>query len=295
MHDVLPQWSSSVAVLAAYVAVSGVQLKYVRAELSQAAARRAADAGLAGLAADASRISLPSGRLKEAALIQAGLVTAMLAIIPPLGDWSREYLWVRACQALVLCFAAPMLIVAGLHRHPAESARWPSSPWSRMVPVVAAVAFNVCFLGSQVPAVFDLVTGSTLARAVEQGLFLGIGVWFWLQIFRPQPGPWQPPLRRLVLVTATTVASTVLGMALVFGWGVVYTGYANSQHHVMTVLDDQQLAGAVLWMGVLPFLVTAGVILLNAWLNDEDADRPADPEVLKRRAMRTWAARSGLR
>jgi cytochrome c oxidase assembly factor CtaG len=290
MHEVLPQWSSSVAVLAAYVTVSGAQLKHARAQLS-----RAAEGGQVRLAADGERIGRSPGRLKEAALIQAGLVTAMLAIIPPLGYWSSQYLWVRASQVLLLCFAAPMLIVAGLRPRPDGLPRWPGTAWSRMVPAVAAVAFNLCFLGSQVPAVFDLVTGNTVARLAEQGLFLGTGVWFWLQIFRPQPGPWQPPLRRLVLVTATTVASTVLGMALVFGWGVVYTGYANSLHHAMTVLDDQQLSGAVLWMGVLPFLVTAGVILLNAWLNDEDADRPVDAEVLKRRAMRTWAARSGLR
>ena len=40
-------------------------------------------------------------------------------------------------------------------------------------------------------------------------------------------------------------------MVLVFGYGVLYPGYANPAHHVMTVLDDQQLAGAVLWMGML--------------------------------------------
>jgi putative membrane protein len=290
MHEVLPQWSSSVAVLAAYVTVSGAQLKHVRAELS-----RAGESGSARPDDGGQHSSQPPSRLKEAALIQAGLVTAMLAIIYPLGYWSSQYLWVRAGQVLLLCYAAPMLIVAGLRQRPGKAPRWQSAVWSRSGPVVAATAFNLCFLGSHVPAVFDLVTGNTLARLAEQALLLGTGVWFWLQIFRPQPGPWQPPLRRLVLVTATTVASTVLGMALVFGSGVVYTGYANSLHHVMTVLDDQQLSGAVLWMGVLPFLVTAGVILLNAWLNDEDADRPADPEVLKRRAMRTWAARSGLR
>jgi cytochrome c oxidase assembly factor CtaG len=269
MHEVLPQWYSSAAALAAYVIVSCAQLRKVRAR--------------------------PAGRLAEVALIQAGLVTAVLAVIYPLGYWSSQYLWIRACQTLLLCFAAPLLIVAGLRRRPGAVPRWPSPAWSRTGPVVAAVAFNVCFLGSQVPAVFDLVTGNAVARLAEQALFLATGVWFWLQILRPRPGPWQAPLRRFVLVTATTVASTVLGMALVFGWAVVYTGYANALHHVMTVLDDQQLSGGVLWMGVLPFLVTAGVILLNEWLNDEDADRPADAEALTRRTTRTWAARSGLR
>jgi cytochrome c oxidase assembly factor CtaG len=47
--------------------------------------------------------------------------------------------------------------------------------------------------------------------------------------------------------------------------------YANSAHHLMTVLDDQQLSGAVLWMGMLPPLVTAAVALLSQWLDHEDS------------------------
>jgi cytochrome c oxidase assembly factor CtaG len=69
---------------------------------------------------------------------------------------------------------------------------------------------------------------------------------------------------------------TVLGMVLVFGSGVVYPGYANAAHHTMTVLDDQQLSGAVLWMGsLLPFVV-GGVALMMAWLSDEESAELTD-------------------
>ena len=50
-----------------------------------------------------------------------------------------------------------------------------------------------------------------------------------------------------------------------------YPAYANAAHHVMTVLDDQQLAGAVLWMGMLPAVIPAAVAVLLRWLNDEES------------------------
>ena len=53
--------------------------------------------------------------------------------------------------------------------------------------------------------------------------------------------------------------------------GVLYPVYANSAHHLMTVLDDQQLSGAVLWMGMLLPLIVAGVALLLEWFSNEES------------------------
>jgi cytochrome c oxidase assembly factor CtaG len=61
---------------------------------------------------------------------------------------------------------------------------------------------------------------------------------------------------------------------------------------VMTVLDDQQLSGAVLWMGMLPPLITAGVALLMRWLSEEESaglDRLLTPR------KSAWSARPGIR
>jgi cytochrome c oxidase assembly factor CtaG len=101
---------------------------------------------------------------------------------------------------------------------------------------------------------------------------IAAGLLLWLQVIssRPITAPGSP-LRRVVFLVWTVGVSTVLGMVLVFGNNVLYHSYANSYHHVMTVLDDQQLAGAVLWMGMLPPLITAAVALLSQWLDHEDS------------------------
>jgi putative membrane protein len=193
------------------------------------------------------------------------------------------FIWVRALQALLVAVVGPGLIVLGApwlafgrvrRPRPADAAADDSNPVTFLVarPVIAVVVFNIVFVGWQLPALFEAAWSNSAVALAEHVTYLAAGVLLWLQLIssRPISLP-SPPLRRLALLVATTGVSTVLGMVLVFGNGVLYPAYANSAHHIMTVLDDQQLSGAVLWMGMLPPLITAGVALLNQWLNNEEA------------------------
>ena len=269
MSPVLAHWSAVWPVLAIYLAVAGAHLAgTLRGGLGRAAGRRAV--------------------IGEAALFQGGLLLALLAIVSPLRYWSGIYIWVRAVQDLVLAVVAPGLIVVG--------APWPAlarsvgrpqigqqaldgpaagqrRPWWLRWPLATVVAFNVIWLGWHLPALFDKVPASAAAAALEYVLYLGAGVLFWLQLIGSRPWtPTAPPMRRIALLVGTVAADTILGMVLVFGSGVFYRYYGNSSHHVMTLVDDQQLAGAVLWMGVLPPMISAAVAVLIRWLNDEESE-----------------------
>jgi putative membrane protein len=287
MYPGLTHWSLSIVALAAYAVAASAHLvlaRRLRRRRRQRHRHRAT--------------------IRDAALVQGGLAIALLALISPAGYLSGIFIWIRALQDLTLCFVAPALIVAGrpwlvLPRParpgmprparpgmPRPAGPWPAgredrpeqeTAWSRTGPVLAAVVFNLVWIGWHVPAAFDLFPRSAAARLAEYACYLGAGTWFWLQLAGPpRRGRWDAPLRRLALLTATVATGTVLGMVLVFGASVIYPGYANSAHHVLTVLDDQQLAGAILWMGMLPPLIVAGVWLLLTWLNDEERDEPAD-------------------
>jgi cytochrome c oxidase assembly factor CtaG len=85
-------------------------------------------------------------------------------------------------------------------------------------------------------------------------------------------------------------------MVLVFGSGVLYSGYANPAHHIMTVLADQQLSGAVLWMGFLPPAIVAAVALMMEWLRDEEsADLSAGLDRLLTPRRNGWPSRPVIR
>ncbi len=64
----------------------------------------------------------------------------------------------------------------------------------------------------------------------------------------------------------------------------------------MTLLDDQQLTGAVLWMGALPPLVIAGIAVLVQWLSEEEtAELSVGLDRLLRPRKSSWPSRPGLR
>jgi len=293
MGPVLAHWSAIWPVLVIYLAVACAHLAgTLRGGLGGVAGRRAV--------------------IGEAVLFQGGLLLALLAVVSPLRYWSGIYIWVRAVQDLVLAVVAPGLIVVGAPwsalarfvgrrqigqaapRGPVAGAR---QPWWLRWPLATVVAFNVIWLGWHLPALFGEVPVSAAAAALEYVLFFGAGVLFWLQVIGSRPWtPAAPPMRRISLLVGTVVADTILGMVLVFGSGVFYRYYGNSWHHVMTVVDDQQLAGAVLWMGVLPPMISAAVAVLIRWLNDEESeDLSAGIDRLLSQRSSAWPSRPRFR
>ena len=293
MSPVLAHWSAVWPVLAIYLAVAGAHLAgTLRGGLGGPGGRRAV--------------------ISEAALFQGGLLLALLAIVSPLRYWSGIYIWVRAMQDLVLAIVAPGLIVVGApwpalarsvgrrqigQRAPGGPAAGPRQHWWLRWPLATVVAFNVIWLGWHLPALFDKVPASAAAAALEYVLYLGAGTLFWLQLIGSRPWtPAAPPMRRVALLVGTVAADTILGMVLVFGSGVFYRYYGNSSHHVMTLVDDQQLAGAVLWMGVLPPMISAAVAVLVRWLNDEESeDLSAGIDRLLTQRSSAWPSRPRFR
>jgi cytochrome c oxidase assembly factor CtaG len=120
---------------------------------------------------------------------------------------------------------------------------------------------------------------------------------FWMQLVGSGSlSPVAPPIRRVALVVASVGTTTILGMVLVFGSGVLYPAFANRWHYGMTVLDDQQLSGAVFWMGMLLPLITVAVALMMRWMSDEEsAELSAGLDRLLTPRKNAWSARPGIR
>jgi putative membrane protein len=246
-------------------------------------------AGLRRLRAERAGDTEPAGGAgwrelrREAVLFQLGLVLVLLALVSPLGYYSGVYIWVRAVQTLLVAVVGPGLMVLGAPWLAFRQLWRPGSseptadqvtrvPFWVSRPVVAVIAFNVIFVAWQLPYLFDLAKANSAVALAEHASLVAAGMLLWLQLIssRPLTAP-GTPLRRVVFVIWTVGVSTVLGMVFVFGNNVLYPAYANSAHHVMTVLNDQQLSGAVLWMGMLPPLITAAVALLSQWLDNEES------------------------
>jgi putative membrane protein len=287
MNVVVSHWSASAAVLAVVAGVSAVHLR-----------------GLHGMATDARRRGgdVPPGLGREVAAFYGGLVVVVLALLSPLAYWSARYIWVRSVQDVLLANLAPAFLVLGapwLVLRRGLPFRMPgagrAARLARM-PVLTAIAFNVAWCGWHLPALYDGALRYPAAYAAEVVTYLGLGVAFWLQLIGSRPlSPALAPLRRVALLTGTVIVSTLLGMVLVFGYGLAYPGYAGPGHRVLSVVYDQQTGGAVLWVLVLPAYITVGVALLIRWLTDEEAQALASGlDRLLKPAKPAWPTRPGL-
>jgi len=301
MNVVVLHWSANAAVLAVVAVAVAVHAR-----------------GLRGVAVDARRRGegTPRGIGWQAAAFYGGLLVVLLALLSPLAYWSHLYIWVRSLQDILLANVAPVFLVLGapwlvlrrglaFRRPPAgdagppragDAAPRPAASRFRLA-VGTVIAFNVVWCGWHLPPLYDGALRYPVVYAAEVVSYLGLGVAFWLVLIGSAPlSPVLAPLRRVMLLAGTVVVGTLLGMVLVFGYGVAYPSYLGAGHHVLSVVYDQQAGGAVLWVLVLPVYVTAGVALLIRWLNDEETEAlTSGLDRLLKPAKPAWPSRPGLR
>jgi len=301
MNVVVSHWSANAAVLAVVAVVVAVHVR-----------------GLHGVAADARRQGedTPRGMGWEATAFYGGLLVVILALLSPLAYWSASYIWVRSLQDVLLANVAPVFLVLGapwlalrrglpFRRPPAGGVGRPQAADAAPRPVASRVrlavgtviAFNVAWCAWHLPPLYDGALRYPVVYAAEVVSYLGLGVAFWLVLIGSRPlSPVLPPLRRVMLLAGTVVVGTLLGMVLVFGYGVAYPSYLGAGRHLVSVVYDQQTGGAELWVLVLPVYVTAGVALLIRWLKDEEEQAlTSGLDRLLKPAKPAWPSRPGLR
>jgi putative membrane protein len=305
MTVVAAHWPASPLAVAAYVVVAA--------------------AHLLGLRADG--LGRRRGAVREAVLFQLGLLLALAALISPLAYWSHRLVWVRSLQDLLLAVAAPGLIVLGAPwlalRRAALGVPWLAlrrAAWWRAAtrhggargpgrpagagtpgraarPVAVAVAFNAAWCAWHLPALYDAAAVHPAVLALEAASYLGLGVLFWRELIGSWPHRARlSPLGRLALLVPTVAVGSVLGMVGVFSSGVLYPAYLGGAHHTFSLVADQQVGGAVLWLLILPAYSVTAVALTLAWLNEEEPRAmTAGLDRLLKPARPAWPSRPGLR
>ena len=104
--------------------------------------------------------------------------------------------------------------------------------------------------------------------------YLVAALLFWWPVLGTDPSPWRMayPLRALY-VFLQMPQNTFLALAIYSATDVLYPHYATLQRTWgPSVLEDQQLAGGIMWIiGDLTFLVAILFVVLQ-WMRQEDRD-----------------------
>jgi putative membrane protein len=231
-----------------------------------------------------------------------GLILIWVAVASPLSALDERWLTAHMVQHLLLMTVAPPLVLLGapllslwhgLPRPFANAVIGPLSRWSPMQQLgtvlghlaVCWIASTATIVGWHVPAAFALGMRSAAWHAVEQASFLATGFLFWWPIVQPWPRVTTWPRWSLVLyLFLATLPCDILSGFLVFSERVAYPVYLSASPHAhLSVLGDQQAAGALMWTCVTIVYLVAGTMLTarllatpsvdDGWVPWESAER----------------------
>jgi len=222
-----------------------------------------------------------------------GLSLIWVAVASPLASLDAELLTVHMVQHLLLMtFAAPLIVLAAPARpfllglpkrfmyafvHPAVRRPVQRIGDTLGRPAVCWCAATATLMGWHIPAAFALAMRSQMWHAVELASFFVTGLLFWWPVARswrhasPASG-WSI----VVYLFLATLPCDALSAFLVFSERVAYPMYLSTPRHSgLSVLDDQQMAGALMWTTVTIVYLVAGAILSTRLLSPQPDARQA--------------------
>jgi cytochrome c oxidase assembly factor CtaG len=232
--------------------------------------------------------SVPRWRL---ACYLAGLGTIALALLSPVSVYSGVLLSAHMLQhQLLVMVAVPLLLLAD----PMSAVLWglPHSARRRVgatlragTPArhvlraltwmpVAGLVYVVTLSAWHVPRAYQASLGNSTLHDIQHLSFFATGILFWWPIVNPAPR-----LHRLTsglgygfrigYVILATAHNTLLGAVIALAERVLYPAYAAAPRLFgLSPLDDQGLAGGIMWSGGHMYLI-AILILLNQAMGAE--------------------------
>jgi len=213
----------------------------------------------------------------------AGCAVLALALLSPLHEASERLFSAHMIQhELLMVVAAPLLILG----KPAVVMLWAMPSQGRMLvagairssawrdiwravsrPMTAWLIHAVVIWGWHLPVLFQAALRSDAMHGLQHLSFLASALLFWWAILHPRR---QAALGLSVLYLFTTALHTgVLGALITFArtpWYPAYVAPATG----WGPLEDQQLAGLVMWIPASLAYLVAALVIVRRWLSESE-------------------------
>jgi cytochrome c oxidase assembly factor CtaG len=213
----------------------------------------------------------------------AGLATTALALLTPLASVGTALFSVHMLQHVALMLVAAPLLVLGTPARAMPFALPPAArrrlavlahapavrrPWRALThPASAWTLHAVAVLAWHAPALFEATLRSEVAHVAQHVSFFGTALLFWGALGPRGHSARLPAGAGVLYVFTTGVYSAALGAWLALADRPIYLGYvARVRPWGLSPLEDQQLAGLVMWVPAGLVYVGAALALLAAWL-----------------------------
>jgi cytochrome c oxidase assembly factor CtaG len=219
--------------------------------------------------------------MPQAAAFTAACVSLVVALYSPLAEWSEHSFAAHMVQhELLMIVAAPLMAWSAF----GVAIAWATGASRRALRLVNRGGHHVRFPGAALaclvhaaalwiwhaPRLFDTALAHQDIHALQHLSFFATGTWFWWSLSHSSFGRlgFGPAV---VYLFATTVQSGALGALLVVSPRILYPPQtAGGAAFGFSALQDQQLAGLLMWVPASLIFVAAGLLYLAGWLKESE-------------------------
>ena len=220
--------------------------------------------------------------LPRMAAFGAGMLTLFVALLSPLDALADQLFSAHMTQHLLLMLVAPPLLVWGrplltwLWAFPLQSRRNIARWWNGagrlhavhgflMRPLVIWLLASAALWLWHIPGFYDWALSDEFVHAMEHLSFFLTSLAFWTLVVEPYDTVRPNPGLAIVAVVTFALHSGILGALLTFASAPLYHTH-NLSFPALSPLEDQQIAGLIMWIPASLVYLAALSLLFVDWL-----------------------------
>ena len=221
-----------------------------------------------------------------------GLLVLFIAFQTPIEALAEHMFSFHQLQHIMIRMFGPLLILLGAPLTPMLRGLPPwvlkgvvrpvvSDPRARRAyevltnPVLTTILFLSILFIWQVPGVHNAALRNPALHEFMHFTMLSSGFLFWWLVVDPKPHRSRLHYGlRVLYLGLIVIPNTMLGAAITFTDHVIYSGYAEvEQPYNISLMTDQQIGGAILWVpGDMMSVIVAGIVMIMWYLKEMETE-----------------------
>jgi putative membrane protein len=239
----------------------------------------------------------------EAACFAAGWLALVAALVSPIDALSGMLFSVHMVQHTLLLLVAPPLLILG---RPVPALYWGlPATWRKAAaarslgraagqivdavtrrPLLAWVAASAALWAWHMPVLYDAAVADELLHALEHASFFLTALLFWWGLIASRGSLRRSPGAALLYVFTAAMQSVLLGALLTLSSRPWYSAHRETAGEWgLDPLQDQHIAGAVMWVPAGIVYLVAMLAMLALWLRAAERATERSEAIARRIAM----------